>query len=161
MQLDPALQGLSNAQLYPDIGVAAMLRNQWQDVAFRIGSLGDRAIVAPDDEVVVLAAPDPQGMRPSCAVSAFRPMFCSATPPSIDARSQVVIVKVLRGIGDGSLMLAAPCAGLSDVLRVLAAAEDRSIVMFNPRLARHAPHRLPSCNDTPASAGGLDAITTC
>ena len=50
-------------QLYPDIGVAAMLRNQWQDVEFRIGSLGDRAIVAPDDEIVVLAAPDPQGTR--------------------------------------------------------------------------------------------------
>ena len=65
------------AQLYPDIGVAAMLRNQWQDVAFRIGSLGDRAIVAPDDEVLILAAPDPQGVS-SCQGCILTP--CSAVP---------------------------------------------------------------------------------
>ena len=50
-------------QLYPDIGVAAMLRNQWQDASFRIGSLGDRTPLGPDDDVIVLAAPDPQGMH--------------------------------------------------------------------------------------------------
>jgi len=54
-----------------------MLRNQWQDVQFRIGSLGDRAIVAPDDEIVVLAAPDPQGAQPSHAVQPIRSMFRS------------------------------------------------------------------------------------
>jgi len=66
-------------QLYPDIGVAAMLRNQWQDVQFRIGSLGDRAIVAPDDEIVVLAAPDPQGKRLYCRPHRPYSQNCSGT----------------------------------------------------------------------------------
>ena len=48
-------------QLYPDIGVASMLRNQWgPGVAFQIAAVNDRQPVAEDDELVVLAAPDPQ-----------------------------------------------------------------------------------------------------
>lgn len=38
-----------------------MLANQWQDAPFRITSLGDRVPVGDDDEIVILAAPDPQG----------------------------------------------------------------------------------------------------
>ncbi len=48
-------------QLYPDMGVAAMLKNQWGDAPFAIGSLGDRTPYQEDDDIVILAAPDPQG----------------------------------------------------------------------------------------------------
>ena len=48
-------------QIYPDMGVAAMLKNQWQDVAFTFASLSDRSPVSQDDDLIVLAAPDPQG----------------------------------------------------------------------------------------------------
>ncbi|MCJ1467936.1 hypothetical protein MMC07_006561 [Pseudocyphellaria aurata] len=48
-------------QLYPDSGVASMLQHQWQDAPFRIASLGDRNPVKDEDEIVILAAPDPQG----------------------------------------------------------------------------------------------------
>lgn len=51
-------------QLYPDIGVASMLQNQWgPDVAFQIAAVNDREPVAEDDELVVLAAPDPQSAQ--------------------------------------------------------------------------------------------------
>lgn len=63
-------------QLYPDMGVAAMLKNQWPEVSFRIGSLGDRSPIGPDDDVIVLAAPDPQGM---CAATRYRTCGHSVT----------------------------------------------------------------------------------
>ena len=49
-------------QIYPDMGVAAMLKNQWQDAEFAFASLSDRNLVSEDDDLIVLAAPDPQGM---------------------------------------------------------------------------------------------------
>ncbi|KAL3143325.1 hypothetical protein ABBQ38_002162 [Trebouxia sp. C0009 RCD-2024] len=48
--------------IYPDMGVAAMLKNQWQDADFAFASLSDRSPVSEDDDLVVLAAPDPQGL---------------------------------------------------------------------------------------------------
>ena len=48
-------------QFYPDIGTAAMLSAQWPDAPFAIGSLSDRFPVKDDDELIVFAAPDPQG----------------------------------------------------------------------------------------------------
>ncbi|KAK9809687.1 hypothetical protein WJX73_005025 [Symbiochloris irregularis] len=56
---------LGSAQIcaiYPDSGVAVMLENQWKDAPFRITSLGDRQPVSEDDEIIILAAPDPQGL---------------------------------------------------------------------------------------------------
>ena len=47
-------------QVYPDMGVAAMLKNQWPDVPFNFASLSDRKPVSEEDDLVVLAAPDPQ-----------------------------------------------------------------------------------------------------
>ena len=38
-----------------------MLKNQWQDADFRFASLSDRNPVSEDDDLIVLAAPDPQG----------------------------------------------------------------------------------------------------
>lgn len=49
-------------QVYPDMGVAAMLKNQWPDVSFNFASLSDRKPVSDDDDLIVLAAPDPQSM---------------------------------------------------------------------------------------------------
>ena len=48
--------------IYPDAGVAAMLRNQWSDAAFSISSLNDRSSVQEGDEIVIMAAPDPVGL---------------------------------------------------------------------------------------------------
>eukprot|EP01024_Parvocaulis_polyphysoides_P054924 TRINITY_DN5574_c0_g3_i1.p1 TRINITY_DN5574_c0_g3~~TRINITY_DN5574_c0_g3_i1.p1 ORF type:complete len:336 (-),score=49.42 TRINITY_DN5574_c0_g3_i1:196-1158(-) len=49
--------------VYPDIGVAAMLQNQWTDARFSISSLNDFNPVDKDDELVIIAAPDPQGLK--------------------------------------------------------------------------------------------------
>ncbi len=43
------------------MGVAAMLRNQWGNAGFEIGSLGDRTPFQEDDDIIIFAAPDPQG----------------------------------------------------------------------------------------------------
>ena len=50
-------------QVYPDSGVAAMLKNSWKDVDYGISSLTDRRPVQDEDDLVVLAAPDPQGTQ--------------------------------------------------------------------------------------------------
>ncbi|PRW33042.1 hypothetical protein C2E21_8017 [Chlorella sorokiniana] len=55
--------------VYPDVGVAAMLKNQWTDAAFGFASLNDRRPVAAEDEIVVLAAPDPQGADDAMRIS--------------------------------------------------------------------------------------------
>lgn len=49
-------------KVYPDVGVAAMLQNSWKDTPFRISSLTDRRPLEESDDLIVLAAPDPQGM---------------------------------------------------------------------------------------------------
>ena len=45
------------------MGVAAMLKNNWQDADFAFASLSDRNPVSEDDDLIVLAAPDPQGAQ--------------------------------------------------------------------------------------------------
>lgn len=50
------------SQVYPDVGVAAMLQNSWKDTDYGISSLTDRRPIEEDDDLIVLAAPDPQGM---------------------------------------------------------------------------------------------------
>ena len=59
-------------QVYPDMGVAAMLKNQWPDVPFNFASLSDRKPVSEEDDLVVLAAPDPQ----SKAILQNKPISC-------------------------------------------------------------------------------------
>lgn len=39
-----------------------MLKNEWKDAAFSIAAIGDRQAVAESDDLVVIAAIDPQGM---------------------------------------------------------------------------------------------------
>lgn len=57
-----------SGQVYPDLGVAQMLKNQWQNATFRISSLGNRRAFEDDDELIVIAAPDPQGgLRLQCS----------------------------------------------------------------------------------------------
>lgn len=53
----------TSPQIYPDMGVTAMLKNQWPDATFAFASLNDRRPVAADDAIVVMAAPDPPGAR--------------------------------------------------------------------------------------------------
>ena len=50
------------------MGVAAMLKNSWQDAKFAFASLSDRNPVSEDDDLIVLAAPDPQGAAPRLAL---------------------------------------------------------------------------------------------
>ena len=50
------------------MGVAAMLKNQWTDMTFSVASLADRKPVSEDDDLVIVAAPDPQGTPSSCRV---------------------------------------------------------------------------------------------
>lgn len=57
-----ARPGAKIRAIYPDAGVAAMLRNQWADAPFAISSLNDRRAVEEGDEIVVAAAPDPPGL---------------------------------------------------------------------------------------------------
>lgn len=48
--------------VFPDVGVAAMLKGEWTAPGVSLASLGDRAPASPDDDVVVLLGPDPQGV---------------------------------------------------------------------------------------------------
>lgn len=56
-------------QLYPDMGVAAMLRNEWKDCSFGIAAINERSACTEEDELLIIAAADPQGM------------LCAATSP--------------------------------------------------------------------------------
>lgn len=69
-ELAERTDGAQIAVLYPDSGVASMLQHQWQDAPFRIASLGDRNPVKDGDEIVILAAPDPQGLSAARTVTA-------------------------------------------------------------------------------------------
>jgi hypothetical protein len=46
-----------------------MLRNQWDDAAFTVSSLNDRTPVDPEDELIVMAAPDPPSLDKIVAIS--------------------------------------------------------------------------------------------
>ena len=73
--------------IYPDAGVAAMLRNQWDDASFSVASLNDRKPVDEEDELVVMAAPDPpslddivkisNGLLPTQTLVMFNPRLAS------------------------------------------------------------------------------------
>ena len=58
-----------------------MLKNQWADAQFKIGSVNDRQPVDADDKLIVIAAPDPQGQAPGLCgnriyklIRAYRPL---------------------------------------------------------------------------------------
>lgn len=60
--LDDLLQEMPGRRarvLYPDMGVAAMLANEWQDRVFDVSAMTDRRAVQEDDDLIFLAAPDP------------------------------------------------------------------------------------------------------
>ena len=79
--------------LYPDEGVAAMLRNRWKDenaAAFTIGSMNQRRPLANIErpDVVIVASPDPQSLDPlqslelaaaelGCAIVLLNPRLAS------------------------------------------------------------------------------------
>ena len=94
--------------LYPDMGVVAMLRNEWSDRTFEISALSDRNPVRLPSPV-------------------------SAAPATTEVGSS----SSAPGTGDGLVMMAAPdptC--LEDVMRVTREVPvDVPLIMFNPRLA--------------------------
>eukprot|EP00747_Dinoflagellata_sp_TGD_P102489 gnl/TRDRNA2_/TRDRNA2_168682_c0_seq3.p1 gnl/TRDRNA2_/TRDRNA2_168682_c0~~gnl/TRDRNA2_/TRDRNA2_168682_c0_seq3.p1 ORF type:complete len:417 (+),score=80.08 gnl/TRDRNA2_/TRDRNA2_168682_c0_seq3:47-1252(+) len=50
--------------IYPDVGVASMLKQQWQDVDFSFSSLNDRTPYdESEDEIIVIANADPPGLK--------------------------------------------------------------------------------------------------
>jgi len=53
------------------MGVAAMLQSQWPDAGFKFSSLNDRKPVDPEDDLVVLATPDPQGLEDCYRIAAM------------------------------------------------------------------------------------------
>lgn len=57
------------------MGVAAMLKNQWGDPGFAIGSLSDRTPFQEEDDIIVFAAPDPQGL--DCSDTASMPVIAA------------------------------------------------------------------------------------
>jgi hypothetical protein len=60
------------------MGVAAMLRNQWTDRDFEIAAISERSAVVEEDDLVVIAAVDPQGLIPRelcCLCSKYREPF--------------------------------------------------------------------------------------
>ena len=61
--------GMKVRAIYPDAGVAAMLRNQWSDAEFSISSLNDRKPVEEEDELIVMAAPDPPSLNSIMKIS--------------------------------------------------------------------------------------------
>ncbi|EIE23477.1 hypothetical protein COCSUDRAFT_65935 [Coccomyxa subellipsoidea C-169] len=64
--------------LYPDMGVAAMLRNEWKDRDFEIAAISERSAVAEGDDLVIIAAVDPQGLNEAkrvAAGSSFTPVI--------------------------------------------------------------------------------------
>ena len=65
--------------IYPDAGVAAMLKSQWTDATFSISSLNDRKPVDTEDQLVIMASPD---------------------PPSLDS-----IIKISNGMQDGQYLV--------------------------------------------------------
>ena len=46
------------------------MKNQWTDMTFSVASLADRKPVSEDDDLVIVAAPDPQGtpLEVTCAM---------------------------------------------------------------------------------------------
>jgi hypothetical protein len=60
-------------QIFPDIGVASYLKNEWKDAAFTITSLNDRTPVSGLEDLVVLAAPDPPGAEDCIRINRMVP----------------------------------------------------------------------------------------
>ena len=94
-------------EVYPDVGVAASLENQWgEDVRFRIASLSDRAPLTGDEDLVIVAAPDPPGQAacmqlhtcapPDTPLVLFNPRLASGAPSLLLLRLAACSVTGLR-----------------------------------------------------------------
>jgi Domain of unknown function (DUF1995) len=62
-------------QIFPDIGVAAYLQNSWPDPAFTLKSLNDKKPVTGEEDLVIVASPDPTGAQDCVRVSKLVPSF--------------------------------------------------------------------------------------
>ena len=93
-----------------------MLKNEWKDASFKIGAVSDKAAVGEDDDLVIIAAVDPQGEGlQGSEQGKSAPFFGS-------------------NISDFS---AGVWTGLNAAKRVVAEASQRGpVILLNPRLAR-------------------------
>ena len=83
-------------QIFPDIGVAAYLRNAWEDAGFRITSLNDRTPVTGTEDLVIMAAPDPPGAEDCVRVN----RMVSADTPLVLLNPRIVSGAKLHEITD-------------------------------------------------------------
>ena len=117
-----------------------MLKNQWPDTPLIIASIKDRNPVEEEDEIVLLAAPDPQS-APACRPAVGGALCMLSTCLSAD--------------------LARP-AGLNESRRIAEAHDEgKHIIMFNPRLMRcSCPqlHELPRMGAAPHLRPGLPQL---
>jgi hypothetical protein len=90
-----------HVQVFPDIGVASYLKNQWADAAFTITSLNDRKPVSGEEDLVILAAPDPPGADDCIRVNRMVPtstpivllnprIVSGADPPTLTLRTCIL-----------------------------------------------------------------------
>jgi hypothetical protein len=108
-----------------------MLKNQWTDAAFGFASLNDRRPVQAEDDVIVLAAPDPPGADDAIRISSGGGWGLGVAPlsgrwPALCNCSCDRPVEASSIIACTPALPACPSAGL---------AEGQAMVMFNPRLA--------------------------
>lgn len=78
-------------QVFPDFGVASYLKHNWQDTTFTLASLGDRLPLTGAEDLVVVAAPDPQAAEECVQLNRmvpahvpmvlFNPRLVSGAPP--------------------------------------------------------------------------------
>ncbi len=141
------------SQLYPDMGVSAMLKNQWTDASFSIGALSDRTPFHNEDEIIVLAAPDPQGDNASRPTNPRLPEGAPLLHTCADRTISAIASPWLsmndcwsdfKGCTPQSTEISSGHAGLEAAKKITAAATEagKTVVMFNPRLARCTVWRI-------------------
>ena len=88
--------------MYPDVGVAASLQNQWgEEIGFNITCLGDRKPLTGEEDLIILAAPDPTGqaacialngmVTPDTPLVLFNPRLASGVPPAFLCLAEISI----------------------------------------------------------------------
>ncbi len=91
-----AEEGGSVRAVFPDAGCAAGLASRWAgQVSFSLASLNDRSVVRDGDRVLVVCAPDPQGVEASQRVA----------NAALDAGAAVVLLNPRLASGDAGIGL--------------------------------------------------------
>jgi len=89
-------EGACVRAVFPDAGAAAGLAQRWSGaISFSIASLNDRALLRPGDRVVVVCAPDPQGVEASQRVAA----------EALESGASIVLLNPRLASGDAGIGL--------------------------------------------------------